>query len=143
MAGSLGTAAVMGAGAWGTAIAKVRPTRAVTCGYGRVPRQVADEINSTRRNTGYLGDVELPSNVHATTDAAEALAGVTTVLLAVPSQTLRDELEMGAAGRTGRHPGQPGQGHRTGHADADEPVIGQVAGVDRSRSRCFPGQSGQ
>ena len=65
--------------------------RVMTCGYGRARAEVADEINRTRRNTGYLGDVELPPNVRATTDAAEALDGVTTVLLAVPSQTLREQ----------------------------------------------------
>ncbi len=41
----------------------------------------------------YLGDVELPKSIRATSDPAEALAGACTVLLAVPSQTLRANLE--------------------------------------------------
>ena len=75
MAGSLGTATVMGAGAWGTAIAKVAADAGNDVRLWARTAAVADEINSTRRNTDYLGDVELPSTVHATTDAAEALGG--------------------------------------------------------------------
>ncbi len=40
----------------------------------------------------YLGDVELSKSIRATGNAAEALAGACTVLLAVPSQTLRANL---------------------------------------------------
>ncbi len=82
----------MGAGAWGTAIAKVAADAGNDVRLWARTAAVADEINSTRRNTDYV-DVPLPSTIRATTDAAEALAGVTTVLLAVPSQTLRENLE--------------------------------------------------
>ena len=54
--------------------------------------ELADEINNTHRNPEYLGDVELPKSIRATSDSAEALAGACTVLLAVPSQTLRANL---------------------------------------------------
>ena len=43
-------------------------------GCGRGAAELADEINSTHRNTDYLGDVELPRAIRATSDAAEALA---------------------------------------------------------------------
>ena len=55
--------------------------------------EVAKEINTDRTNREYLADVVLPPGVRATTDAAEALDGVTTVLLAVPSQKLRANIE--------------------------------------------------
>jgi glycerol-3-phosphate dehydrogenase (NAD(P)+) len=85
-------AAVMGAGAWGTALAKVLADAGndVTL-WARRP-ELADEINDTRRNTGYLGDVELPKSIRATSDAAAALADACTVLLAMPAQTLRPNL---------------------------------------------------
>jgi glycerol-3-phosphate dehydrogenase (NAD(P)+) len=83
----------MGAGAWGTAIAKVAADAGNDVRLWARTADVADEINSTRHNTEYTGDVELPATVHATTDAGAALAGVTTVLLAVPAQTLRENLE--------------------------------------------------
>ncbi|WP_234816885.1 MULTISPECIES: NAD(P)H-dependent glycerol-3-phosphate dehydrogenase [Mycolicibacterium] len=86
-------AAVMGAGAWGTALAKVLADAGnpVTM-WSRRP-EVADEINSEHRNAEYLGDVKLPSAIRATSDPAEALAGACTVLLAVPAQQLRANLE--------------------------------------------------
>ncbi|EJZ14655.1 MULTISPECIES: NAD(P)H-dependent glycerol-3-phosphate dehydrogenase [Mycolicibacterium] len=86
-------AAVMGAGAWGTALAKVLADAGnpVTM-WARRP-EVADEINTEHRNSRYLGDVVLPSTIRATADPAEALAGACTVLLGVPAQQLRANLE--------------------------------------------------
>lgn len=86
-------AAVMGAGAWGTALAKVLADAGnpVTM-WARRP-EVADEINTDHRNSRYLGDVELPPTIRATTDPAEALDGACTVLLGVPAQQLRANLE--------------------------------------------------
>ncbi|WP_076112176.1 MULTISPECIES: NAD(P)H-dependent glycerol-3-phosphate dehydrogenase [Mycolicibacterium] len=86
-------AAVMGAGAWGTALAKVLADAGnpVTM-WARRP-EVADEINTDHRNSRYLGDVVLPSSIRATADPAEALEGACTVLLGVPAQQLRANLE--------------------------------------------------
>lgn len=83
----------MGAGAWGTALAKVLADAGnnVTL-WARRP-ELAYEINDTHRNTGYLDDAELPTSIRATSDPAEALAGACTSLFAVPSQTLRVNLE--------------------------------------------------
>lgn len=87
------TAAVMGAGAWGTALAKVLADagNSVTL-WARRP-EVAAEVNDTHRNSGYLAEVDLPKTIHATADAAEALAGACTVVLGVPAQSLRSNLE--------------------------------------------------
>ena len=81
----------MGAGAWGSALAKVLADAGnrVTL-WARRP-ELADEINRTHRNPDYL-DVALPSAIRATSDHTEALAGACTVLLAVPSQSLRANL---------------------------------------------------
>ncbi|BBZ61460.1 NAD(P)H-dependent glycerol-3-phosphate dehydrogenase [Mycolicibacterium monacense] len=86
-------AAVMGSGAWGTALAKVLADagNSVTL-WARRP-EVAAEINDTHRNSGYLDEVDLPKTIHATADAAEALAGACTVVFAVPAQSLRSNLE--------------------------------------------------
>ncbi len=82
----------MGAGAWGTALAKVLADAGNDVTLWARRQELADEINTTHRNPEYLGDVELPNSIRATSDAAEALAGACTVLLAVPSQTLRANL---------------------------------------------------
>jgi glycerol-3-phosphate dehydrogenase (NAD(P)+) len=83
----------MGAGAWGTALAKVLADSGSDVSLWARRQELADEINDTHRNSGYLGDTELPKSIRATTDPGEALAGACTVLLAVPSQTLRTNLE--------------------------------------------------
>jgi glycerol-3-phosphate dehydrogenase (NAD(P)+) len=85
-------AAVMGAGAWGTALAKVLADAGNTVTLWARRAELADEINRTRRNPEYLGDVELPASIRATGDPTEALSGACTVLLGVPSQTLRANL---------------------------------------------------
>ncbi len=83
----------MGAGAWGTALAKVLADAGNDVTLWTRRAELADEINDTRRNSAYVGDVELPKTIRATGDPHAALAGACTVLLAVPSQTLRANLE--------------------------------------------------
>jgi glycerol-3-phosphate dehydrogenase (NAD(P)+) len=82
----------MGAGAWGTALAKVLADAGNPVTLWTRREELAAEINQTHRNTRYLGDVALPESIRATSDPAEALSGACTVLLSVPSQTLRTNL---------------------------------------------------
>ncbi len=89
---TLGTAAVMGAGAWGTAMAKVLADAGSGVRLWARSAAVAEEINAAHSNDRYLRGVVLPAGIRATTDPAAALDGVTTVLLGVPSQTLRTNL---------------------------------------------------
>ena len=96
MVGTSGAIAVMGAGAWGTALAKVLaeaggPGAEVMLWARR--SEVAAQINATRYNPAYLPGTLLPPSVRATADAREALNGATTVLLGVPAQTMRANLE--------------------------------------------------
>ena len=85
-------AAVLGAGAWGTALAKVLADAGNEVRLWARRPELADEINSTHRNPFYLDDAELPKTIRATSDPAEALTGACTVLLAVPAQSLRTNL---------------------------------------------------
>jgi len=84
-------AAVLGAGSWGTAFAATMSDAgtAVTM-WGR-REEVVQQVNRGC-NEDYLPGVRLPVGLRATTDPAEALAGASIVVLAVPSQTLRDNL---------------------------------------------------
>ena len=94
------TAAVMGGGSWGTTFAQVLCDAGTeTVLWCRRP-DVAKTINTTNRNQDYLPDVDLPAALRATADPAEALAGAEVVVLAVPAQTLRQNL----AGWVGRIP---------------------------------------
>lgn len=82
--------AVIGSGAWGTALATVahHAGREVSL-WGRDPAQVHD-ININLRNSRHMPDVPLPPGLNATTDLVAALAGADAVLLATPSTTLRE-----------------------------------------------------
>lgn len=88
----MGRVTVMGTGSWGTTFAVVlADAGAEVTMWGR-RQEVCDEILRDRRNREYLGDVELPGGISAVTDPAAALEGAELVVLAVPSQTLRDNL---------------------------------------------------
>src|SRR5690625_7844425 len=85
-------AAVFGAGSWGTAFSQVLADAGseVTV-WARRP-EVCDAINTTGHNPDYLTHVELPSTVRATHDPAEAVKDAELIVLAVPSQRLRENL---------------------------------------------------
>ena len=83
---------MLGAGAWGTALAKVLADAGSDVRLLARRPELADEINDTHRNTSYTGDAELPKSIRATSDPVEALEGACTVLLALPAQTLRTNL---------------------------------------------------
>ncbi|EWM65498.1 MULTISPECIES: NAD(P)H-dependent glycerol-3-phosphate dehydrogenase [Micromonospora] len=87
-----GHVAVLGAGSWGTAFAKILADagRDVTVLARRAA--VAEAIRTGRENPEYLPGVRLPERVTATGDAAEAIEGAEVVVLSVPSQTLRGNL---------------------------------------------------
>ncbi len=86
------TAAVMGGGSWGTTFAQVLCDAGnETVLWCRRP-EVAEAVRTTRRNPDYLPDIELPANLRATSDAGQALSGADVVVLAVPAQTLRQNL---------------------------------------------------
>jgi glycerol-3-phosphate dehydrogenase (NAD(P)+) len=124
----------MGAGSWGTTFAQVlwdAGTPAVL--WARRP-DVADAINASHENPGYLPGVSLPPALRATADPAEALDGADLVVLAVPAQSLRDNL----AGWASLLP--PGallvslmKGIELGTCDRMSEVIGQVAGAPSER----------
>ena len=85
--------AVIGAGSWGTTFAKVLcDAGSETRIWARRP-EVAEEINIEHRNSRYLPDIALPESLVASDDFAEVLTGAEIVFLAVPSQTLRQNLE--------------------------------------------------
>jgi len=93
MGNSLGTAAVMGSGAWGTALAKVLADAGTDVRLWSRRREIAEEVNGAHTNIGYLPGIALPSPIRATVDPAEALNGAGTVLFGVPAQSLRGNLE--------------------------------------------------
>ncbi len=84
---------VMGAGSWGTTIAKVIADAGNEVVLWSRREEVAVEINETKRNSDYLPGIDLPSRLTATSDLAFALQGAEQIYLAIPSQSLRQSLE--------------------------------------------------
>lgn len=86
----MSTIAVIGAGAWGSALSIVLGRN------GRheirlwaYEKEVLDAIVSTRTNALFLPQQTIPASVHATGDLAEALKGAHIVIGAMPSQHCR------------------------------------------------------
>lgn len=85
--------AVMGAGSWGTTLAKVFADGGNSVRLWVRRPELAATIRDTHRNADYLPDIELPATIMPTTAPEDALADADIVVLAVPSQTLRENLE--------------------------------------------------
>jgi glycerol-3-phosphate dehydrogenase (NAD(P)+) len=85
-------AAVLGAGSWGTAFAKVLADAGNDVVIWSRRESVAAAIRETGTNPEYLPGARLPERVTATADADKAMAGAGIVVLAVPSQTVRGNL---------------------------------------------------
>ncbi len=84
--------AVMGAGSWGTAFSIVLADAGSEVTIWARRQELCDEINQRHENPDYLPGIELPEVIGATHDPAVALEGAEYVVLAVPSQTLRQNL---------------------------------------------------
>lgn len=85
--------AVMGSGSWGTAFAVVLSDAGQRVTMWARRAEVVDRINNEHRNSDYFPDLELPSNITASTDPQAAMDGAEFVVMGVPSQTLRANLE--------------------------------------------------
>ncbi|MCB1121306.1 MAG: NAD(P)-dependent glycerol-3-phosphate dehydrogenase, partial [Verrucomicrobiae bacterium] len=85
---SFESAAVLGSGSWGTALAIVLGERGLkTTVYG-IEEDVLEDINRNHANTRYLPDITLPDNVTATSNIAD-IVNEPLILLVVPSQVAR------------------------------------------------------
>jgi glycerol-3-phosphate dehydrogenase (NAD(P)+) len=127
-------AAVLGAGSWGTAFAKVLvdADNDVTL-WARRP-ELAAQIATEHANPHYLPGIALPAALAATHDSAAALDGAEVVAIAIPSQSLRENL----AGWVDLLPPDAilvslMKGVELGTAKRMSEVIAEISGADLSR----------
>lgn len=80
--------AVLGAGAWGTALAAVLASRHRVALWARDPLQ-AQAIAATRRNARYLPEIALPEPLMVGSDLDAALSGADLLIAATPVAGLR------------------------------------------------------
>lgn len=85
----MGNVAVLGAGAWGTALGKVLADKGNQVALWAHRPELAEHIERDRVNSRYLPGAELPSTLRATGDLEAALRGAELVVIVVPSHALR------------------------------------------------------
>lgn len=126
--------AVFGMGSWGTAFAMVLADAGgdVTM-WGR-RESVVHQVQRLHVNGDYLPGIALPATIVATTDPAQALDEADVVFLAVPAQTLRDNLS-GWAGMIPQTAAVASlmKGVELGSLRLMSEVIAEVGGIDRER----------
>jgi len=81
--------AVIGAGSWGSAIARLLGEKDIEVSLWARSPELALIVNETHCNPNYLSGVALPLSVVATSDLALALDGAQAVVLATPSAAAR------------------------------------------------------
>ncbi len=114
MTQSFGLIAVLGAGAWGTALANLAAhdgTKVVL--WGRDPEQI-DAMAAARVNTRHLPGIALAPSLEVTANLS-AIDGADLILAAVPAQALRGVSELGRP-----------------HIAAGVPVIICAKGIERT-----------
>ena len=121
------TIAVIGGGAWGTALAQVMATTEHVLLWAHEPEVVA-AINTAHQNPDFLPGVALNPRIRATSDMAE-LAGVATWLVVAPAQHLRRVI---AAAPVGHRPTLVlcAKGIEAGSHLLMAEVVADVAGAD-------------
>lgn len=86
--------AILGAGAWGTALAIVLTrNHRHTVRLWAYETEVRNSITAQRENSLYLSGLKIPSGVTTTNDYAEALEGAEIVISAMPSNHCRSVFE--------------------------------------------------
>ena len=88
-----GWVAILGAGSWGTTLAKVFADAGNEVRLWVRREGLAARMEATRCNEDYLPGIILPDNGGITTDVEQAGARAEALVLAVPSQTLRANLK--------------------------------------------------
>ncbi|MGH7297056.1 MAG: NAD(P)H-dependent glycerol-3-phosphate dehydrogenase [Polyangiaceae bacterium] len=82
--------AVLGAGAWGTALAKVLADKGDEVRLWSRRRDLCDAVNASRENARYLPGATLPLCLTCTDDLGAAIEGAGMVVFVVPSHATRE-----------------------------------------------------
>ncbi|NOX34240.1 MAG: NAD(P)-dependent glycerol-3-phosphate dehydrogenase [Deltaproteobacteria bacterium] len=81
---------VVGAGAWGTALAKLLADKGFVIDHWVFEKEVKDQIQTDRENKVFLPDIKLPDNIIPTNDLETSVKEKDLVLVVVPSHCMRD-----------------------------------------------------
>lgn len=90
-------ATVVGAGAWGTALADLLARNGQTVTLWALEPDVVDSINTRHENSRFLADARLHEGLRATSDLDEAVRDAPLILFVTPSHVLRGIARRAAA----------------------------------------------
>jgi glycerol-3-phosphate dehydrogenase (NAD(P)+) len=90
----MGYIAVLGAGAWGTTLAKVLAEKDFDVSLWTYEKELVEEIRTTGINSMYLPGIQLPDNIRPVHDVGEAVNNARYILNVVPSQFTRSVFEI-------------------------------------------------
>lgn len=125
--------AVLGAGAWGTALASVLAERHHDTWLWSYETEVVEAVERDAVNP-YLPDVELPSSLQVSADMSRVLDGATLVVSVSPSQVVRSVLESAAPSlRDDALIVSASKGIELGTLRRMDEVAAEVLGVDVAR----------
>jgi glycerol-3-phosphate dehydrogenase (NAD(P)+) len=105
--------AVLGAGAWGTALAKVLADKGDDVHLWCRRTDLCAQINDSHVNGRYLPSATLPATLRATHDLEAALAGASMVVFVVPSHATREVARIAAP-----------------HVPPDVPIVSATKGIE-------------
>ncbi len=81
---------VVGAGSWGTALAKLLAEKGFNLDLWAFEEEVKKQIETKRENLYFLPGKKLPANISCTNDLEKAVKGKDLVLIVVPSHCMRE-----------------------------------------------------
>ena len=85
--------AVMGAGSWWTAFSLVLSDAGNEVRLWGRRRELCETVSATHHNPDYMPGIELPTTITADADPAHVITDARVVVLALPSQSLREHLD--------------------------------------------------
>ncbi len=86
--------AIVGTTSWGTTLGIVLARKGIDTRLWARTKQEASEVTNSGPNADLLGAIQSSHQLSITSSLSEALAGVTAVILAVPSQSMRQNVKL-------------------------------------------------
>lgn len=87
------SAAILGAGSWGTALAILLSQKGIDVSLWARNRDFSEKIKNTRENTKYLPGFFFPESLKVSYELREVISGKEVIILAIPSHGLRKAAE--------------------------------------------------